>query len=82
MRRSHAERAEDWATRYKIIATHLALANLKTQAAESNLEQALRNVEKEKAEIARLREINANLLEQLSHAGATSIKPLPRGGNR
>ena len=63
VRRTFAERAEDWETRYRLVITHLALAELKVQSAESERDDALAKVEK-------LEQENAALLDQM-RAGAT-----------
>lgn len=72
VRRTFAQRAEDWKTRYETIATHLALAKLETQQAEAERDEAL-------AEVRKLSDQNAALLEQLRLASASKVKPFPKG---
>ena len=72
VRRTYAERAEDWETRYRLVATHLALAELKVQSAESERDDAL-------AKVQQLERENAALLDQM-RAGATGkVTPIPEG---
>lgn len=75
VRRTQAERAADWETRYKLVSTHLELANLKMQSAESERDEAL-------AKVQELRQENAALLEQLAMKGKSKVKPLPTGSKR
>ena len=72
VRRSFAERAEDWEKRYKLVVTHLALAELKFQAAESELDDALAKVEK-------LEQENAALLYQMRAGAAGKVTPITKG---
>ena len=70
VRRTFAERAEDWETRYKLVVTHLALAELKVQSAESERDDALAKVQELKTE-------NAALLDQMRADVPRKVTPIP-----
>lgn len=72
VRRSYAERAEDWKARYLALQDSHVKTELDLQQAEAERDQAI-------AEAKRLREENAALLDQLRLAGSSKVKPLPRG---
>ena len=73
VRRTYAERAVDWEARYTLVVTHLALAELKVQTAESKCDDALAKVQK-------LEQENAALLDQLRAGAASKVTPIPKKG--
>jgi hypothetical protein len=73
VRREYKERAADWEARYNLIADNLCKAELETQAAEAERDKALAKVQELEQQIAAL-------LEQLRLAGASNVKPFPKGG--
>lgn len=75
VRRTYAERAEDWETRYRRVLTHLALAELKIQSAESERDDALDKVRELERE-------NAALLDQMRAGAAGKVTPMPKKGKR
>jgi hypothetical protein len=72
VRRTYAERAEDWETRYRLVVTHLTLAELKVQSAESERDDAL-------AKVQDLERENAALLDQMRAGAAGKVTPIPKG---
>lgn len=72
VRRTYAERAEDWETRYNLVVTHLALAELKVHSAESERDDAL-------AKAQELERENAALLDQMRAGAAGKVTPIPKG---
>ena len=74
VRRTYAERAEDWATRYSLVVTHLALAELKAQSAQSERDDALAKVQKLEQEITAL-------LEQMRAGAVGKVIPFPKGNH-
>lgn len=72
VRRTYAERAEDWETRYKLVVTHLALAELKAQSAESERDDAL-------AKVQELERENAALRDQMRAGTAGKVTPIRKG---
>ncbi|MBS1229804.1 MAG: hypothetical protein H6R17_3081 [Proteobacteria bacterium] len=75
VRRTYAERAEDWEARYTLVVTHLDLAELKVQAAESERDDAIAKVQKLERE-------NAALLDQMRKSAAGKVTPIPKNGKR
>ena len=73
VRRTYAERAEDWETRYRLVATHLDLAELKVQSAESERDDAL-------AKVQELERENAALLDQMRAGAAGKVSTMPKKG--
>lgn len=71
VRRTFAERAEDWKTRY------LALQNSHIKT-ELDLQQAEAERDEARAEAKKLRQDYAAILEQLRLAGAAKVTPMPR----
>lgn len=72
VRRTYAERAEDWKARYTLVVTHLALAELKVQSAEAERDDAL-------AKVQELERENAALLDQVRASAAGKVIHLPKG---
>ena len=72
VRRTYTERAEDWESRYRLVVTHLALAELKVQSAESERDDAL-------AKVQELKQENAALLNQMRAGAAGKVTPFPKG---
>lgn len=71
VRRTFAERAEDWKTRYLALQDSHIKTELDLQQAEAERDEA-------RAEAAKLRQDNAALLEQLRLVGASKVTPMPR----
>lgn len=71
VRRSFAERAEDWKTRYLA----LQMSHIKT---ELDLQHAEAERDEVRAEVAKLRQDYAALIDQLRLAGTSRVTPMPR----
>lgn len=73
VRRSYAERAEDWKARYEALQNSHIKTELDLQQAEAERDQAI-------SEAKRLRDENAALLDQIKEAVVSKIKPIFQKG--
>jgi hypothetical protein len=71
LRRTYAERAEDWKARYECLKNSHIKTELDLQQAEAEREEVL-------AEVQRLRLQNEYLLDQLSAAGKSKVIQIPK----